>query len=216
MRFTPLLLLIVLLGFLAALVQIGALTLALDKLGLSPASALLLLLALLFGSFFNLPLFSLSAESPPEAALPPLFRYAFQPPPFTGKTIIAVNVGGCLIPLVFSFYLLWRHALPLGQVFAAIVAVAATAYAFSRPVPRYGIVMPVFVAPVTAALVAVALNPQQSAPLAYIGGTLGVLIGADLLHLGSIRRMGTPLAAIGGAGTFDGIFITGVVAVLLA
>ncbi|HCA26125.1 MAG TPA: hypothetical protein DEP05_00450 [Betaproteobacteria bacterium] len=215
MRFTPLLLLILLLGLLAAFVQIGALTIAFDKLGLSPASALLLLFALLFGSFFNLPLFSLSAEPPSEAALPPLFRYAIQPPPFTGKTTIAANVGGCLIPLAFSFYLLWRHALPLGQVFAAIAIVAA-AYLFSRPVPRYGIVMPIFVAPVTAAIAAMTLNPHQSAPLAYIGGALGVLIGADLLHLGSIWRMGTPLASIGGAGAFDGIFITGVVAVLLA
>jgi uncharacterized membrane protein len=42
------------------------------------------------------------------------------------------------------------------------------------------------------------------------------LIGADLLRIRDIRRMGTPLAAIGGAGTFDGIFITGIVAVLLA
>ena len=60
------------------------------------------------------------------------------------------------------------------------------------------------------------LNLEQSAPLAYISGTLGVLIGADLLRLGDIRKLGAPFASIGGAGTFDGIFITGIVAVLLA
>src|SRR3569623_306647 len=43
-----------------------------------------------------------------------------------------------------------------------------------------------------------------------------VKIGADLLRLNVIRKMGVPVAAIGGAGTFDGIFITGIVAVLLA
>ena len=53
------------------------------------------------------------------------------------------------------------------------------------------------------------------AALAYIAGTLGVLIGADIFRLKDIRKMGTPVASIGGAGTFDGIFITGIVAVLL-
>jgi uncharacterized membrane protein len=43
-----------------------------------------------------------------------------------------------------------------------------------------------------------------------------VLLGADLARLGEIRRMGAPVASIGGAGTFDGIFLTGLVAVLLA
>ncbi|WP_198171299.1 DUF1614 domain-containing protein [Actinoplanes awajinensis] len=44
----------------------------------------------------------------------------------------------------------------------------------------------------------------------------GTLIGADLTHLSAIRRMGAPLASIGGAGTFDGVFLSGVIAVLLA
>ncbi|OIQ78539.1 hypothetical protein GALL_397480 [mine drainage metagenome] len=78
--------------------------------------------------------------------------------------------------------------------------------------PRYGRAAALALA---AALIAVFINHEQSAPLAYIGGTLGVLIGADLLRLKDIRTMGTPLASIGGAGTFDGIFVTGIVAVLL-
>ena len=76
--------------------------------------------------------------------------------------------------------------------------------------------MPMLVAPLTAAITAALINPEYSAPLAYICGTIGVLIGADLLRLKDIRKMGTPIASIGGAGTFDGIFITGIVAVLLA
>ena len=57
---------------------------------------------------------------------------------------------------------------------------------------------------------------EQAAPLAYIGGSLGTLIGADLLNLGNIRGLGAPVASIGGAGTFDGIFLIGIVAVLIA
>ncbi|MGH8630223.1 MAG: DUF1614 domain-containing protein [Burkholderiales bacterium] len=43
-----------------------------------------------------------------------------------------------------------------------------------------------------------------------------MLIGADLLRLKDIRRLGAPIASIGGAGSFDGIFVTGILAVLLA
>lgn len=43
-----------------------------------------------------------------------------------------------------------------------------------------------------------------------------MLIGADLLNLGAVRGLGAPVASIGGAGTFDGIFVTGILAVLLA
>ena len=46
--------------------------------------------------------------------------------------------------------------------------------------------------------------------------TFYALIGADLMNLGAIRGLGTPVASIGGAGTFDGIFVTGIGAVLLA
>ncbi len=61
-------------------------------------------------------------------------------------------------------------------------------------------------------------NPLESiAPaLAYVVGSLGTLIGADLLNLGNIQGLGAPIASIGGAGTFDGIFLTGILAVLLA
>jgi uncharacterized membrane protein len=135
---------------------------------------------------------------------------------FHGRTLIAINVGGGLIPVLFSFNLIGRGELSLSTIVAAVGIVALVSYLISRPLPGIGIGMPIFVAPVAAALTALLLGPEHSAPLAYVSGTLGVLIGADLMRLKDIRRMGTPLAAIGGAGTFDGIFMTGIVAVLLA
>jgi uncharacterized membrane protein len=42
------------------------------------------------------------------------------------------------------------------------------------------------------------------------------LIGADLLNLGKVQGLGAPVASIGGAGTFDGIFLIGILAVLIA
>ncbi|MDD3448601.1 MAG: DUF1614 domain-containing protein [Gammaproteobacteria bacterium] len=217
--FSPLqlLLFIFLIAFLVVFVQLGVLTIAVEKLGLSPSSALLLLAASLFGSAINLPLFQMDARPPPPGQIDWRFRTLLRPPlAFTGKTVVAVNLGGCLIPLTFSAYLMRLHPLGWGEVLAAVAAVAAISHWISRPIPGLGIGMPIFVAPLAAAAVALLVDPQQSAPLAYICGTLGVLVGADLLRIKDIRAMGVPIAAIGGAGTFDGIFMTGIVAVLLA
>jgi len=218
--FSPLylILFVAALAMLVAFIQVGLLTIAFEKLGLSASSAFLLLFSSLFGSAINLPLFTIAAERPSrEYMLSPLAGLLRLPrPEFTGRTIIAVNVGGCLIPLTFSTYLLQHNPIPLSQVLLAVALVAAVCYAMSRPIPGLGIGMPVFVAPITAALIAITLNTEQSAPLAYICGTLGVIVGADILRLKDIKKMGTPIASIGGAGTFDGIFITGIVAVLLA
>jgi uncharacterized membrane protein len=64
--------------------------------------------------------------------------------------------------------------------------------------------------------VALLLARQHAAPLAYIAGSLGTLVGADLLNLNRLQGLGAPVASIGGAGTFDGIFLTGILAVLIA
>lgn len=218
--FSPLYLLgfILLIGFLIAFVQIGALTIAFEKLGLSQHSAILLLFSSLFGSAINLPLFTVRAEAAPLDQVPARLRGLLQQAmkEFKGYTLITVNVGGGLIPVMFSLYLLTHNPLPFGQVLIAVALVSTVCFAFSRPVAGIGIGMPIFIAPIAAALAAIMINSEQSAPLAYVCGTLGVLIGADLLRLGNIRRMGVPIASIGGAGTFDGIFLTGIVAVLLA
>ncbi|HEY0635737.1 MAG TPA: DUF1614 domain-containing protein [Gammaproteobacteria bacterium] len=197
------------------LIQVGLVRVAFDRLGLSESSAVLLLISSLAGSAINLPLFTLTA-TPPAQPLPPPLRLGFlRLPEYHGKTLIALNVGGALIPLCFSLYLLLNNPLPFGDVLLGIGLVAIIGRLFSRPIQGLGIGIPILIAPLAAALAALLINPMQSAPLAYISGTLGVVIGADLLRLKAIRQLGVPLAAIGGAGTFDGVFITGIVAVLL-
>jgi len=213
-----LLLLLFAFGFLFAVIQLGLVRIAFAKLGLDASSAYLLLISSLFGSVINLPLFRIRNVPQPPAELPP------DQPQFPGfplwnfntRTRITLNVGGGLIPTAFSIYLFHHSDLELLAVFQGTFFVTLISYLFSRPVKGLGIGMPMLVAPLSAALIAVVLEPKLSAPLAYISGTLGVLIGADLLRLKDIRSMGAPFASIGGAGTFDGIFITGIVAVLLA
>ena len=70
--------------------------------------------------------------------------------------------------------------------------------------------------PIIAALCGYLLGGHHADAVAYVSGVLGTLIGADLLNLSKIKGLGAPVASIGGAGTFDGIFLTGIVAVLLA
>ena len=204
--------------FFATFIQLGILTLALDKLGLSSNSATLLFITILAGSMLNLPLFSMDGI-PPEneeettPATPPLPGLNA---PYTGKIQVMANVGGCVVPVAFCLYLLQHNPLDKLHLLIAITAVSLLSYSTSRRLPGVGIGIPILLAPFTAALVSFLLDPDHAAPIAYISGTLGVLIGADLLRLKDIRRMGVPFAAIGGAGSFDGIFITGIVAVLLA
>ena len=53
------------------------------------------------------------------------------------------------------------------------------------------------------------------AQIAYVGGTFGTLIGADILNLPKIGQLQAPSVSIGGAGAFDGAYLTGLVSVLL-
>jgi uncharacterized membrane protein len=214
-----LLILVAAVGVLVLLVQFGVLTIAFGKLGLSAEAAYLLLVTTLAGSLLNMPLFTIDSEHrhtpPPPVPLPAWLR--LQPFGIPGKTLIAVNVGGCVVPVAFCAYLFSNSPVAVGETLACVLAVSLVAYAISRPIKGMGIGMPILIAPLAAAAIAVSLGEEQTrAPLAYIGGTLGVLIGADLLRLKDIRKLGAPVASIGGAGSFDGIFLTGMLAVLLA
>lgn len=213
-----LLLFFLVLAFLVVLVQFGLVTIAFGKLGLSQESAYLLLMCTLAGSMINLPLFTLKGDTSGAPRIPPeLMRWAFfELPDVTDRILIVVNVGGAVVPVAFSLYLITHNPMNPLHIVIGVAVVALLANAISRPIPGTGIGMPMLVAPLVAATVATLLDPEQRAPLAYIGGTLGVLIGADLLHLDDIRKLGRPVASIGGAGTFDGVFITGLLAVLLA
>ncbi|MGA7874465.1 MAG: DUF1614 domain-containing protein, partial [Desulfoferrobacter sp.] len=97
-----------------------------------------------------------------------------------------------------------------------VVAVALIVHSLAYPVKGLGIAEPIFIPPAAATIVAIILSRKSTPALAYISGSLGTLIGADILNLGAIRGLGAPVASIGGAGTFDGIFLTGILAVLLA
>jgi len=171
----------------------------------------------LIGSFFNIPI----AELPPEQVMSnqvvDFFGMRYEVPAVSHwqGTIIAVSVGGAVIPTLVSIYLLIKNQLWVkGLVATTIVAVIL--HWTATPMPGLGIAVPVFLPVLATAIVAMLMSRQYAAPLAYIAGSLGTLIGADLTNLDKVRGLGAPVASIGGAGTFDGIFLTGILAVLLA
>lgn len=200
------------------------------RLGFSWWQALLILILTLVGSFINIPVRTL--EGRPGAAA--YDRYAvmygrlYRIPQQAPRTVLAVNVGGAVIPVLISLYLLYDSVVLSGgyQLFAlALIGVAVVTVVtklVARPVPGLGIATPFFIPPLAALFAALILSlfaggvPAAAVIIAYVSGTLGTLIGADLLNLNHIAELGAPMASIGGAGTFDGIFLTGIIAALLA
>jgi uncharacterized membrane protein len=202
---------------LAILIQIGLLRRVSSALGLDPFVALMILFSSLLGSYINLPLVRLPEERVVSREIVEIMGVPFLAPIAVDwpGTVLAINVGGALIPIALSLYLCARYRL-WGTGLIAIAFVAFFVHQMATPVPGLGIAVPTFAPPLLAAFIALILSRRYAGPLAYIGGCIGVLVGADLLNLGQLRSLGAPVASIGGAGTFDGVFLTGVIAVLLA
>ena len=170
------------------LVQIRVLRYAYMQLGVSSGTAFFLLFASLLGSYVNIPIAALGQETMVTEREVTFFgmRYivpALVEPP---EVILAVNVGGAVIPTLLSIYLLSKNRL-WGRGLIAIFCVAAICHALAQPIRGVGIGLPIFVAPLAAAFVAAVVSWRNAAPLAYAGGCLGVLIGADLLNLDKLR-----------------------------
>ena len=192
-----------------------------EAVGFTPLTIALTLVACLIGSSINIPLFKMETTAP--MVRDEYVRWlgiTYRIPRIAygeTSTQVAVNVGGALIPTSLSVFLLSISSVSiviLGLIGALIVTTVT--YLVARPVKGVGIVTPVFVAPLVAAVSAILLSPAQPVTVAYVAGTLGTLIGADLLNLGKIPDLGAPVASIGGAGTFDGVFLTGIIAALIA
>jgi uncharacterized membrane protein len=211
----PFSLLVLLFAVLVILIQLRILRYAYMKLGVSPGMAMLLLFGSLIGSFYNIPVAFLPGPIIPGKIVDYYGMYYVVPSVRWQGTYLAVNVGGAVIPTLMSTYLVLRYQLWL-RAAIAVAVIAIIIHSLASPVQGVGIAVPVFVPVIATAILAFILSREYAAPLAYIGGSMGTLIGADLTNLDKITQLGAPVASIGGAGTFDGIFLTGILAVLLA
>jgi uncharacterized membrane protein len=205
------------LGLLIVLIEIGLIGYAYEKMGVQRRYVFAVLLLSLLGSYVNIPVAELPAERIVSGREVIFFgmRYVIPLVEEWPRTVLAVNIGGAVIPTFLSCYLLVKTGM-YGRALAGVAVVTAVVHGLASPVRGVGIAVPVFIPPVVAAATALLLSRQSAPSLAYISGSLGTLIGADLLNLGIIQELGAPVASIGGAGRFDGIFLTGILAVLLA
>jgi uncharacterized membrane protein len=206
-----------LLALLVGLIQIGILEYVFESMGVGRRYMVALLLLCLLGSYVNIPLVHLPGKHVRAGEIVDFYGVQYVVPVLVNSegTMLAVNLGGAVIPFLLSVYLIFKHRVFLESL-VAVGLVTVAVHWMARPVPGVGIAVPIFIPPVITAIVALVLSRSNPAPLAYIAGSLGTLIGADLLNLNQVRDLGAPIASIGGAGKFDGIFLTGVVAVLLA
>ena len=204
-------------ALLLVFIQLGILRYAYTRLGVSSGTALFLLFASLFGSYINIPVAQLPGQDIMAGREVTYFGMRYVVPVMVDwpGTVIAVNVGGAVIPTILSLYLLAKNHLS-GAGFLAVGCVALITHMMATPVPGVGIAVPILGPPIAAAITALLISWRHAAALAYAGGSLGTLIGADLLNLSHIEGLGAPVASIGGAGTFDGIFLAGIIAVLIA
>lgn len=222
LHYFPLALPFLLVLFLAAallifLIEIGILEYAYEKMGINRRYIFSLLALSLLGSYVNIPVLELPEQEVISNREVFFFgmRYVIPLVQEWPRTVVAVNLGGAVVPTLVSLYLLIKNKIYI-RALIGVAIVTAIVHWLAQPVPGLGIAVPTFIPPLVAAGTAFLLARRTAPPLAYIAGSLGTLIGADLMNLGRLQGLGAPIVSIGGAGTFDGIFLTGILAVLLA
>ncbi|HLE97361.1 MAG TPA: DUF1614 domain-containing protein [Candidatus Thermoplasmatota archaeon] len=192
---------VIALAVLALYILYGVLHRAFQRVGFTPGEAALILLGTMIGSAWNVPLW---------------------PWPVGGGWILTVNVGGAVVPVLVCVWLLRRVPSMATAAMIGAVLVSLVTYLVTSATPE-GIVVPTYLAllpPFAAAalsLTAFWREEDHAAPLAYVSGTFGAIIGADVLRLPEFLAQAPPeagaLASIGGGAVFDMVFLTGIVAV---
>lgn len=197
---------------------------AFTQIGIPFWVAVLIVPGSLIGSLVNIPLYTIQSESSTYVEAPYLqdwgFSFQMFQPNMPRETKISINLGGAIIPMLVSGYLILLNLLFIVPILFATTAVTIAVNRIARIEPNMGIVTPALLPPLAAVLATIAMslifpgiiNPYA---IAYISGTLGTIIGADFLNLGKLSQLNTDAASIGGAGTWDGVFLTGILAVVL-
>jgi len=180
-------------------------------------SAFLLFLLIVFGSFVNIPLYKKEGRVV-------VGSYSFFGVIYyierRRDIVLAVNLGGCVIPSILALRLLLE--IPIEPFLVSFLICTAVIYYFAKPIPNVGIAVPMFVPPIFSAISSYIVVQTFNIPIimlpkiAFSSGVLSALFGADILHLKDIEMIGSGVVSIGGAGTFDGIFLTGVFSVVFS
>ena len=188
-------------------------TLGFEKLGVSPELTLIIFLLILVGSAINIPIGKQRIMYVEKSRFFGLWKT-----PGIEAQGLAINFGGAAVPIIVSLYFIFsvfRLGFDLQPFLWATLLMAVISKSLARVVPGVGITLPVFVPPILSAIFALMLAPQYATACAFVAGTLGVLLGADVFNLRRVLKQGG-FVSIGGAGVFDGIFLVGIISALLA
>ncbi len=135
---------------------------------------------------------------------------------------IGFDVAGFLIPFVVSVSMIADRRSPAVASLIGIACVAGISYLTSDYIAGQGVVIENIVAIAAAAgvlgIIFARRQWQQVGPISYVSGSLGVLLGADLVRAFDIldyQPQHFAIASFGGAGVFDAIFLVGVIAVTI-
>lgn len=209
----------IILGIILIFLFIGVAEVAFQQIGFTRLEFALILMCTLLGSYINIPVTKVRTTLPSiDVEEVKVFWVTYRIPKFTIEEVytqVAVNVGGAIIPVFVSVYLILKHLTLAPYFILPTLFTAVFIHMVARKVKGVGIVTPALLPPVTAALFSYLFAPSAPAVAAYISGTIGSLVGADLTNLKGIGEIGASAISIGGAGKFDGIFLTGVMAVIL-
>src|ERR1700734_2356043 len=117
------------------LIQLRILRYAYMRLGVGPGIALLLLFGSLIGSYFNIPVTVLPGVPVRSGEVVDFFGMRYVVPVVVRwpGTVLAVNVGGAVIPTLMSAYLVLRYQL-WGQATIAVIAIALIIHSMAPPV----------------------------------------------------------------------------------
>ncbi len=200
------------------LLYFQVLTAGFSRLGLTSSQVFLVILGSFVGSSINIPVKKVESKQSKDVNFPSFLGIRYRVPVRRQRqSVIAVNVGGCVVPLLVSIYIMASQPRIIPSALVCVGVASIIVYYLSRPVEGVGVATPFFAPPLLSAMLAIILAPDKAAPpVAYVTGSLGTLLGADIYNLRAIARLGAPVASIGGAGTWDGIFLAGLLAALLA
>jgi uncharacterized membrane protein len=208
------------------LLILGIIGAAFTRLGFSWIAALAVVLLMLFGSFVNIPVYRIRRDT---IRVPQNESSVFDEcvPCASGQvwdTTISLNLGGAVIPLCVSLYMVYQAILITGTslfftVCAGITIVAIITFVSTRLVTCAGIQVPLLIPGLTALLAGLLLAVGiglTAAVTAFVSGVTGVLLGGNIANLYRIKDLEVPEISIGGAGTFGSVFICCMLPALIA
>jgi uncharacterized membrane protein len=219
-------LLIVFVLLLIPLFILGIIGAAFTRLGLLWPAALALVLLILVGSFVNIPFYRIRRDMVRAAPPDPdgnLFAARFAVTPIW-ETVIAVNLGGGIIPAGMAAFLVYQAVMVTGTTVLLVVSLCAAivlviTFISTHEITGIGIRVPFIIPALTALLTGILLTGGTgltAAVTAFAGGTLGTIAGGNLAHLCHVRDLEVPEISIGGSGTFGAVFLCCVLPALIA